>query len=74
LKHPDLWSGISVYSTPEAVRRRARRYRWRGYLARLEIRPSAAIRIAKTLGQHHYTLWGDADALLGCVVYPLLEI
>jgi hypothetical protein len=74
LTRPQLWSGISVFDTPERARDVVRRTRMRGLLARLEIPDDAPIRLRKTLGSGHYTLWGDPEQLLGYVVYPLMSI
>jgi hypothetical protein len=65
-----LWSGISVYDTEERARQTARDYpRLGAYIAELDIPEGGTVRAQRTtksLG--HYTLWGDAVAMLACVV------
>ncbi|MBA3331679.1 MAG: hypothetical protein H0T39_12585 [Actinobacteria bacterium] len=72
--HPDpsrrrLWSGLSFHGTEAQARRNARRYRTHGsYIAAVEVEDGAPIRVERTLGPGHYTVWGEPSALLGrCV-------
>jgi hypothetical protein len=46
------------------------------FVARLDVPADAAITWEKTLGRGHYTIWGDAEQLLGCVgaVVPVQPI
>lgn len=64
-----LWSGISVYATPLQAQRTARAYPFFGaFLAELRIADNNRIRWAKTRGRGHHTLWGEASALMECIV------
>lgn len=67
-----LSEGVSVMATLQQARRRARQVpslRGKRFVAELVITDDSPIaweRTTKTPG--HYTLWGDADVMLGCVV------
>lgn len=74
LDDPRLHDGLSVSDSLENLRSKARALGMRGYLARLAIPAGAPIRAEKTLGPHHWTLWGAPNAFLACVVYPLERI
>jgi hypothetical protein len=68
-----LWSGISLHQTEAQSRRQAAELPRLGkYLAELQIPDDAAqsIRWERTIPHNdgHFTLWGDADSLLACVV------
>jgi hypothetical protein len=65
-----LHGGISVFSTEQQARNKARDYPFLGaYIARLEIPAEAPIRVERTLSTRgHHTIWGDADQLLHYVV------
>jgi hypothetical protein len=66
----DEWRGLSVFDSPDAARamlRRVPRFR-RRLLAQLELPDDAPVRIAKTFGPGHYTLWGDPQRLRDAVV------
>lgn len=64
-----LSSGLSCWATVAQARRNARRFRSQGgYLAVLAIEPDAPIRVEKTRGPGHYTVWGLPHALLVRVV------
>lgn len=64
-----LWRGISVYSNRERARWRAASLTPpRGFLAVLELEGDEAITWEQTgRDPHHVTVWGDPEALLGCV-------
>jgi hypothetical protein len=63
-----LWSGISVYATARQAKRTAVAFPMIGsFLARVRVRDGDPIRVEKTLGPNHYTLWGDASLFLGRV-------
>ena len=68
--HPDpsrrrLWDGPSLYGTEAQARRNARRFRTHGsYVVGIEIEDDAPVRVERTLGPGHYTLWGDPIDLL----------
>jgi hypothetical protein len=72
--HPDsslryLWSGISCYATEAQARRNARRFRSHGdYIAVIRIEEGAPIRVEKTLGPGHYTLWGLPPEFLARII------
>jgi hypothetical protein len=72
--HPDpslrrLWIGISCYATEAQARRNARRFQTHGtYIAAIMVEDGAPIRVEKTLGSGHYTLWGFPADLLARVV------
>jgi hypothetical protein len=72
--HPDpslrrLWIGISCYATETQARRNAQRFRTHGaYIAAIRIEDGAPVRIEKTLGPGHYTLWGFPADLLERVI------
>jgi hypothetical protein len=66
----DDWRGLSVFDSVAAGRamlRRVPRFPLR-LVARLEVPPDASLRIEKTYGPGHYTIWGDAQLLLQYVV------
>jgi hypothetical protein len=64
-----LWTAVSLWTSAEAARSRARRYPWLGrFIAVLEIDEWPGVRVEKTLGRGHVSAWADADALLGLVV------
>jgi len=65
-----VWDGISVYSTEAQARRRARGAPWLGpHIAELLIREGAMIRVERTTrSAGHYTVWGEPDMLLRCVI------
>jgi hypothetical protein len=66
---PRLYHGISVFdSLTELNIRRQRVRQIPPFTAELEIPDGAPVQIHKTLGTGHWTLIGDADALLGFVV------
>lgn len=64
-----LWDGLSVYETAGQARRHAKASPMLGgYVAALDLPATAAIRCERTTrSRGHYTLWGEPDALLGCV-------
>jgi hypothetical protein len=64
-----VWDGISVYRTFAQASRKARDYPFLGsYIAELHISSDIDIRVEKTFGRGHYTLWGAPDLVLACVV------
>jgi hypothetical protein len=64
-----LWSGIPAFATLTQARRMARRVPSLGdFVAELSIPDDPAVRIERTLGRGHHTLWGDANRLLTSVV------
>lgn len=63
------WRGLSVFDSLEAARamlRRVPRFPLRS-LAQLELRDGAPVRIEKTHGPGHYTIWADPQTLLDAV-------
>jgi hypothetical protein len=75
--HPDpsrrrLWDGLSFHATEAQARRNARRFRSHGdYLAIVRVEDGAPIRVERTLGPGHYTVWGDPAEILARVVAVL---
>lgn len=66
---PDLWAGLSMYDTAAQAREVARRFPALGsHVAAVAIEDGAPIRVAKTLGPGHYTLWGEPQDLFGRIV------
>jgi hypothetical protein len=65
-----LWEGVSVYDQRRYARYRANeRPRLGRFIAELRVPMDAPIRIERTGRSHgHYTVWGDAESLLGYVV------
>lgn len=72
--HPDpsrrrLWSGLSCHATEAQARRNARRYRTHGrFIAAVRVEENGPIRIERTLGPGHYTLWGDPSHFMQRVI------
>src|ERR671914_1077446 len=65
-----VWDGISVYRTLAQAQRKARDYPFLGrFIAELDIDiDSPDIRVEKTYGRGHHTLWGAPATLLRSVV------
>lgn len=67
-----LAAGVSVFATLEQARKRARQVRsLRGkrFVAEVRIPAGSAITFERTTRTpEHYTLWGDPDEMLECVV------
>ena len=64
-----VWDGISVYRTATQERNKARDHPFLGrFIAELSIPDDAPIRVEKTYGRGHHTVWGAADILLTLVV------
>ena len=63
-----LWSGLSCWSTAAQARRLARNFPALGtHIAVMYIDPDAAIRVERTRGPGHHTVWGEPMRLLACV-------
>ncbi len=65
-----LHDGLSVYATLAQARRKAKAFPvLGGYIAVLRVDDDGPITCERTLqsSSGHHTLWGDAEALLGCV-------
>jgi len=64
-----LWDGISAFDTQERVMGMAVTYSLGSYVSMLDIPEEAAfpVRVEKTRGPGHYTVWGDAATLLSAV-------
>ena len=62
------WRGISVQDSAEGARRLARRSRFGSHCAVLVVPEGSSIRVEKTHGPGHWTLWGDPQAMLDTVV------
>jgi len=64
-----LWDGISCWATETQARRMARRYPNQGsYIAVLHIPDDASVRVERTRGPGHHTVWGDPAQLITYVV------
>ena len=65
-----VWDGISVYRTLAQAQRKARDYPFLGrFIAELDIDlDTPGLRVEKTYGRGHHTLWGDPVTLLRFVV------
>ena len=67
-----LADGLSVFSTERQARQKAWQYPWLGsFISRLNVPDDSPIRIEKTLGRGHHTLWGTPEQLAACVVATL---
>lgn len=64
LSHPELHTGISVFSDIEIIRGIMRQTRLRGLIAKLVVPERAPVRMEKTLGRGHYTVWAAPSLLL----------
>lgn len=62
------WTGISVQDSAEGARRLARRSRFGSYCAVMRVAEGGPIRMEKTHAPGHWTVWGDARAMLDTVV------
>jgi hypothetical protein len=67
LARPELHSGLSMFDDPAPLIQRIAQGVLRGVVCEVVILDNAPIRIERTLGRGHYTVWGDPDVLLGCV-------
>ncbi len=58
-----------MYATETQARATAAAYPRRGWqaVAAVDFPDDRRFRVQKTLGPGHYTVWGDATALLACV-------
>jgi hypothetical protein len=65
-----VWDGISVYWTFAQARRKARDYPFLGgFIAEVRVDIDVPpLRVEKTFGRGHYTLWGAPSVLLRSVV------
>ena len=72
-RHPDpetlrLWDGLSAWATEAQARRNARRFPAIGrYIAAVRVEDHAPIRVERTRGPGHHTLWGEPAELLARV-------
>lgn len=65
----EIWTGVSVQATEQQARRTARIPRLGSYIAKLEVMQEGAITFRRTTRRPgHYTLWGNPNELLACVV------
>jgi hypothetical protein len=64
-----LWSGISCWATEAQARRTMRRYPSLGsHIVILQIPDDSPVRVERTLGPGHHTVWGDPEAIAACAV------
>ena len=69
LKQPEIQSGLSVHDNARTVVERAMKMRKIGsYIAALHVPVDGTARIDKTLGEGHYTLWGEPETLLASIL------
>lgn len=65
----ERWRGISVYATWAQARRSSRAFPGQGqYIAALELGDEMTIRVERTGGPGHHTVWGSPEDLLRHVV------
>ena len=63
------WAGLSMEDDRESLTATMRQNPSIGrYIAEIHIRPDMNVTIEQTGRLHHYTVWGDAQTLLGAVV------
>jgi hypothetical protein len=65
-----LWDGLSLYAESDQAIKTARRFPQLGrYLATLDLSQSTTATWERTTpSEGHYTVWGDPEELLQCVV------
>ena len=64
-----VWDGLSVYSTAAQARRQRRRSPILGaFIAVLRVPLDGSVRVERTRGAGHHTLWADAATLLALVI------
>lgn len=73
-----LQTGVSAYRTLRQAAAKARRYQGLGsFVAIVDVPAGSTVRFERTTQQRgHFTLWGEPDALLRCVVavVPISEV
>lgn len=69
LRDPSLWEGLSVMDTLERGVARAEQFQMHGsFVAELTLPIGGLIHWKRTgKAQGHFTVWGNADAILACV-------
>lgn len=69
LEDASVWDGISVYSTAAQARRKRRTSPVLGaFIAVLRVPLDGSMRVQRTRGEGHHTVWGEPAALLRLVV------
>jgi hypothetical protein len=65
-----VWDGISVFRTLRQAQSKARDYPFLGmFIAQIDLDIDIpAVRVEKTFGRGHYTLWGSPAALMHLVI------
>lgn len=64
-----VWDGVSVYSTAAQARRKRRTSPVLGsWIAVLSVPLDGSVRVERTRGAGHHTIWGDPATLLALVV------
>jgi len=64
-----VWDGLSVYNTAAQARRKRRESPVLGnFIAVLRVPLDGSVRVERTRGAGHHTLWANPDALLSLVV------
>ncbi|MFN8591042.1 MAG: hypothetical protein U0031_06210 [Thermomicrobiales bacterium] len=73
--HVEEWErGISVYDNLSYAQRRAARNQTGlgRFVATLIVPDDGSVKCAKTFGPHHYTIYGEPEALLALVRGPVI--
>lgn len=68
LRDPRLYAGISVFEATTFIEAIRQRVPLPGVIVELVIPDGAPVAVHKTLSPGHWTVIGDPDHLLGCVV------
>ena len=64
-----VWDGLSVYCTAAQARRKRRTSPVLGsFIAVLRVPLDGSVRIERTRGEGHHTIWGEPATLLGLVI------
>ena len=63
----EAWDGISAYDSMEQARREAAMLDFR-FVAVMRITGASRVRVLKTFGRGHYTLFGHKDDLRAAVI------
>jgi hypothetical protein len=64
-----LWDGLSAWDREDIARATALAFpRTGGFIVALDVAEGGLIRVEKTRGPGHYTVWGEPPNLLDCMV------
>ena len=69
----EIWAGLSVWATEAQARRQQRRFPRLGNFAAVLVIDDEQVRVERTYGPGHHTIWGDPEALLAAItlIVPL---